>query len=289
MIHLYEVRLRKDHKFLLSLVATGSLTLTVLLAQSPSPPSPTFTAQNFEQYAGSKRHDNRQANQPALNQSPPHYEIGNNQDRQHRDETANETIAKFTIVLAIVGLLQFVAMIAQAVYMHKGWKVTRDAADAARKSADSATQAVKYARETASKTERAVVVIESVVVGNRTSEVSGLDGHNLIIFTLKNFGQTIANSVKLTGKMCGICQWPFPDIPTSNIAPQGKFAWATTKAVGVWLGDDHRHSVNERRAWLEYKITVTYVDVFENPHTYDCEGRYEPALKQFLITSSTSN
>ena len=156
--------------------------------------------------------------------------------------------------------------------------------------ANAATDAVTHAKNATAVTERAVIVIESVEVANITNLTSGLESHNVIVFTLKNFGQTIANSVKFTGKMSGICQWPFPDIPTSNIAPQGTFSWATTKSVGVWIGDENNiRRVNERRGWLEYNVTVTYIDVFENGHTYHCEGRYEPALKKFLITSSTSD
>jgi hypothetical protein len=246
-------------------------------------------AQNQQQHRASEKNNSTNTQQSIVGPIGGN-QAAENQSAKSSQESTDNRIIWLTGVIALAAVAQVWAMIRQARYMRRGLSVTIKAAKSARFSAIAAQNAVRLAERNAAITGRAVVLVESVTVANRSSEVSQLESHNLIIFTLKNFGQTIASSVEFSGKMCGVCQWPFPDVPTFNIAPQGAFSWATPKSLGAWIGDEINISaINGRRAWLEYSVIVTYIDAFEKKHTYHCEGRYEPALKQFLITSSTSD
>ena len=88
--------------------------------------------------------------------------------------------------------------------------------------------------------------------------------------------------------LCGGGQDPIQELPATTIAPQGTNSWAT-RSLGNWITEDSIREINARTSFLEYKIDVTYADAFKQPHWYHCEGRYEPALKEFLITASTSD
>jgi hypothetical protein len=189
-------------------------------------------------------------------------------------------VTVFTGVLALVAWLQLRATRKQAEYMRDGLKVTERSANAAKESADAATKAVN----TSLISERAVVLTDSI-----TLNTSDLAYTSVVLFTLKNFGQTIADSVELTGKLCGgLGQWPLEKMPPATIAPQGTNTWIT-EYFGKWIGDeDTIKTINVGLSVLQFEIDVTYTDAFEKSHRYHCEGRYEPALKQFLITASTS-
>ncbi len=263
--------------------------VTALAAQSPPPLSPTEAAHKKQETSSGIN-----ANSDLLKQVTvllkKQNEYTERQRQKDRDKSASDWwLVIFTGALTFTGVVQLVAMFRQAGYMRRGLSVSIKSARSTRFSAIAAENAVTHAKSATEKTERAFVLIESVVVGNRSSEVSQLESHNLIMFTLKNFGTTIASSVKLSGKLCGNCQWPFPDIPTASIAPQGVFSWVTTQSIGAFIPDDSLRRINSRHAWLEFKIKITYLDAFERGHTYLCEGRYEPALKQFLTISSSSD
>ena len=186
----------------------------------------------------------------------------------------------FTGVLALAAVVQVIVMVVQARYMLKGLRVTRLTADAAKQSADAAAQAVNTLRAT----ERAIVLIENV---EATMSTHGLEYPSVVIFTLKNFGRAIAQSVKLTGALTGVGNLPIKELPPTTIAPQGNNSWAT-QSIGNFANDDVIRKINERKARLEYKIVVTYGDSFGR-YKYQCEGCYEPALKRFLVTASTTD
>ena len=163
--------------------------------------------------------------------------------------------------------------------MQKSSQAAAEAAQAAKASADAATQAVN----TSMVTERAIVLIDSV-----TLNTDKLRYESVVLFTLKNFGRTIAHSVELTGMLHGPGQWPLDKMPSNTIAPQGTNTWVT-RSIGNWIDDGLIQKINVRASTLQYKIDVTYMDAFQKAHRYHCEGRYEPALTKFIITSSTSD
>src|SRR5438876_1878634 len=268
---------------LLFLAAIVGLAISSVAQSPPPPPSPTESAHEKQQTSSGINANSELLKQVTVLLKKQN-EYTERQRQKDRDKSASDWwLVIFTGALTFAGVVQLVAMFRQAGYMRRGLRISIKAARSARFSAIAAQKAVRLAERNAAITGRAVVLVESVTVGNRTGEGSPLEGHNLIIVTLKNFGQTVANSVKLTGKMDGaVGQCPFPDdIPTSIIAPQGTLSWPFIKSLSEWPGLDNLRTVNERRAWLGYKIKVTYKDVF-GQYSYQCEGRYEPALKQFL-------
>src|SRR5947209_113428 len=69
-------------------------------------------------------------------------------------------------------------------------------------------------------TERAIVLIENVEA-TMSTPAHGLEYPSVVIFTLKNFGRIIAESVKLTGALTGVGNLPIKELPPTTIAPQG--------------------------------------------------------------------
>ena len=168
--------------------------------------------------------------------------------------------------------------------MRRGLAVTDHAAKAAQQSADAATQAVALAKRTQPVTERAVVLIETV-----TASTPELERPTVVIFTLKNYGRTAAYSAKLTGFLTFRAgSEPIRDMPETTIAPQGANVWIT-KSIGLRMTQEQIDNVNAGNTAFRYQIEVTYLDAFENSHRYRVEGQYEAALRQFIITSSTSD
>jgi hypothetical protein len=188
----------------------------------------------------------------------------------------------FTGVLAAAAIVQVIVMIVQSRYMRNALEVTRLAADAAKQSADAASEAVANSRAT----ERAIVLIDTVEA-TMITPAHGVDSASVIIFTLKNFGRTIANTVEFTGTLTGVGQLPLEELPPTTIAPQGTNSWIT-KRLGEWVNEATIQLINAKGLLVEYKITVTYSDTFDR-YKYHCEGRYEPSLKRFLITANKTD
>jgi hypothetical protein len=174
-------------------------------------------------------------------------------------------------------------MLVQAHFMRKGLSVTAAAADAAKKSADAATDAIAHAKSTSEKTERAIVVVDSIATNTEK-----LEDYTIVTFTVKNFGRTIAGDVELTGKFSGVAGWPMDAMPKAMIAPQGTNSW-DTRSIGNWIGKDLIHKINNDISPLQCTIEVTYADAFGSTHTYHCEGKYHPGLRQFIVVGSTSD
>jgi hypothetical protein len=191
-------------------------------------------------------------------------------------------ILVFTGVLALAAVVQVVVILVQSHYMRNGLRVTRLAADAAKQSADAATEAVANSRET----ERAIVLIENVEA-TMSTPAHGLELASVVIFTLKNFGRIIADSVELTGALTRIGNLPIEKLPPSTIAPQGNNSWVT-QSISNLAAYDVIQKINQGTQRLEYKSVVTYGDTFGR-YKYHCEGRYEPALKRFLVTASKTD
>jgi hypothetical protein len=193
-------------------------------------------------------------------------------------------IATITLVVLLAQAIIYGLMLYQ---MKKANEVTKTAANAAKLSAEAATESNRNVRNITETTERAVVLVEKVIA-TKPGPAFGLDHSSVVVFTLKNFGHTIAYSVKLSGLLLGPGRDLIPEMPATTIAPQGKASWMT-RSLGAWVPAENLKRINERSTWLEYKIDVTYKDAFEREHVYQCNGQYEPALNEFLIIGSTSD
>jgi len=189
------------------------------------------------------------------------------------------SIEKLTLIVLAAQALIYALMLWQ---MIKTAKATTEAANAA-------MQAVK----TSSIIERAIVLIDSAALNTTEPEY-----RSVVLLTFKNFGRTTAYSVELnggfyefaelTGKSCGLGNWRLEKAPSRTIAPQGTSTWVT-ECIGTWINDEDIRMIKSRIATLRYSMDVTYTDAFGNPHQYHCEGQYDPTLKTFVTTSSTSD
>jgi hypothetical protein len=264
-------------------------------AQSPLPP-PTATAKEKD-VSGVENRQVPDANSPTqtptvtVNQTTPkstEKSTGAESARRLNVPSINWSrinvglLTLFNGLLALVGFLQWRSTKKQAGYMRDGLAETKRAADAARLSADAATEAVANSHIT----ERAIVLIENVEA-TMGIPAHGLEVASVVIFTLKNFGRTIPYSVELDGALTGIGNLPIEKLPPTTIAPQGTNSWAT-KSISHLAISDIIQKINQGTGRLEYKIVVTYRDTF-GAYTYHCEGRYEPALKRFLTTASKTD
>jgi uncharacterized protein (UPF0333 family) len=190
-----------------------------------------------------------------------------------------------------VGVLTLFVLVLQAIIygfmlwqMKKSTDASTVSAIAAKESAEAATSAVSLAERNAKLTARAVVLIDTV-----RFNTEGIQLNSTILFTLKNFGRAIAYRVKFSGVIGGVGQLPIEETPSNTIAPQGNSSWMSKSISAFLLPPEIRiGQINSRLVELNYKIDVTYEDAF-GPHAYHCEGKYEPALKEFIITSSTSD
>jgi hypothetical protein len=280
---------------LLFLAAIAGLAISSV-AQSPPPaPSPTEASQEKQEVGRDKGSPTQTENRPrpspksAFNQKNP--EPPTQTSKTTRSEYRPKSsfgynalaVTFFTGVLAFLAWLQLKAMRQQAGYMRDGLAETGKAAQAAQKSADTATSA----GERILIMERAIVLIDNVKASTR-GPAFGLEPHSVVIFTLKNFGRTTAHDVKLKGALTGVGNDPLEEMPPTTIAPQGTNSWVS-RSIVYWINEETIKKINARGVLLKYEIDVTYKDSFHKDHWYRCEGRYEPALKQFLITSSTSD
>jgi hypothetical protein len=181
------------------------------------------------------------------------------------------------------------------------WQMIKTA-KATTKAAEAATRAVAFTERTYPITERALVLVESVIAtpqGGGASGIGLLVGESKVVFILKNFGRTVAKNVKFTGvlKIDGLGTLRTEEFPLTIIAPQGSNSW-NTRPIRHLIGDDEATLLQlinleglrdtSLETTLEYGIDVTYSDAF-GEYRYHCEGRYEPTLKRFLITGSTSD
>jgi hypothetical protein len=197
-------------------------------------------------------------------------------------------ITTFTAVLAIAAVIQLIIYGFQARYMYRGLNLTKQSAEAAKESAEAATTALGFAEQTQRITERAVVLVQSVIATNLGGDGLGLGAlgeTTAVVFTLKNFGRTIAQSVTFTGALTGAGHWPIEESPPIIIAPQGDNSW-NSKSLGTWLNKQTIDEVNSGKLWLGYKIDVIYFDIFGVTHKYHCEGRYERGMQRFVTTQS---
>lgn len=193
------------------------------------------------------------------------------------------------VLLVVVGFLQWRSTRKQGGYMRDGLAETKRAADAASASADVAKQAVELAERNTAVTERAVVLIESVVGEPQEGGAwPYLRGSNVIIFTLKNYGATVAYDVKITGEVkCTGKSLGINGAQGVTMAPQGSNQWITASLLTKI--PDREINVLNRDGGLTYEIDVTYADAFGKTHQYRAMGQYIPLLRGFITGNSTSD
>jgi hypothetical protein len=263
---------------LLFLAVVVGLAISLVAQSQPPPPTPTITAQIKQDVSRVENTQSQFTNSPsqisptAIDHpaaNPTQKSTNANRQASQRATPFNWSrlntalLTLFTGILAMVGFLQWRSMNKQAGYMRDGLTETGKAADAAKTSANAATKAA----ESALITEQAIVLVDSVTIN--TDE---LKYGSVVLFTLKNFGRTIAHSVEFTGRLHGLGQWPLDKTPPATIAPQGTNTWVT-EYIGKWLGnDDSIQTINLRLSTLQYEIDVTYMDAFPEVASVSLRG-----------------
>jgi hypothetical protein len=194
-------------------LAIASLVILSGAQSQPPPPSPTESAQEKQEAGNRKYSDTNPAQQSTVGPTEKNeYAKSQGGDRSNKSST-DWWIAAFTGALTFVGIIQLIAMFKQASYMRHGLAETKRAADAGKLSADAATKAA----DSILITDRAIVLIDTVSLNTET-----LNEFSTVLFTLKNFGQTIAYRVNFSGRFGGIGQEPIQETAANTIAPRVK-------------------------------------------------------------------
>lgn len=211
-------------------------------------------------------------------------------DTRDEESSANWTIAWLTGVLAFAALVQIGVTIVQAYFMRRGISVSLKAARAAQDSARIAKKAVDLAEHNTATTERAIILIESVVAGPQTGlAFPYLAANSVLIFTLKNYGATVAYSVNVTGKVSSADgSLEINGAQGVPLAPQGSNQWIT-KSLLTQIPPDEIKRINAAERPFTYHVDVTYDDAFGNSHEYEQEGQFIAVIRGFVTGSSTSN
>ena len=191
----------------------------------------------------------------------------------------------FNGALAWIGWKQYHGMRQQI-------EIAKISADAAKQSADAAMDAIAHAKNSTAVTERAVILIDSVVAEPQIGPTAPyFSANSVLIFTLKNFGSTVAHEVRAKGNV----YYPggvriFSDNASSTIAPQGSNEWITDPIFPNSSKRDNQILIaNKGEGIVRYDIEVTYEDAFKETHVYKAEGLYIIISKAFTIMGSTSD
>ena len=286
----------------LVVVAVLTCIVTAIAAQSPpAPPSPTETSQEKQEVRRDESSPTQAENRPTpfaestLNQAntEPPTETRKTTDSEYRHKSSFDynalAVALFTGVLAFVACRQLQAMRQQAGYMREGLRETTKAADAALKSAEATTQSVALSERNTTVTTRAVVLLDNIVAMPISAQNEEYFKFNsLIMATLKNYGSTLAKSVKLTGEMkYPDGSFPFREMPETTVAPQGESHWITLSLDPQRKLSDVIEAINRKNNFFTFDIRVTYTDAFENSYEYKVSGLYIPLIRCFIKTASS--
>lgn len=272
----------------LLLTSVLSAITVLLVAQSPPPPpTPTIQAQDQQSLTARKQSDSATAPPPTV--SPAKEDASAKpQDDKVSSEPSRNGINFLAIVVAIATVLQFVAAWFQARYMRDGLRLTKEAANAAKKGAEAAGNAVAQAEQATAITQRAVVLIESIEAKPQIGLAHPYFAPNtVIVFTLKNYGATVAHKLTVKGEvMPG--ELTLAGAQEVTIAPQGLNQWITISLANR-IPHDEIDKINIGNASLTYEVYVTYTDVFGKTHEYKTAGQYIAVLRGFITGSSTSD
>ncbi|HMG04417.1 MAG TPA: hypothetical protein VK581_03090 [Chthoniobacterales bacterium] len=199
----------------------------------------------------------------------------------------------FNAILAIVAVYQYRLTRRQTDLTEKGMKLTQVAADASKQSADAAMRAVEQSDRSTSITQRALILIESVTSEPEFSagERQGyyFHGYKILVFTLKNYGATVAYNVNVTGEVkFGEKSLGLNGAQGMTLAPKGLNKWIT-KSLGGNIPSDEIEQTTIGKRPCTYWVEVKYNDAFGNPHKYRSEGQFIAILRTFITGSSISD
>lgn len=278
--------------------------VSLLIAASPLPqptPTPTKTVQKEERVGAGEDQKTTAEGRPAkpatpavnLPQTPDANEVRGHPTNEQGQPATPDWITRFTGVLALVAVLQFLAMMIQALYMRRGLSLTKEAADAARDSA-------RVARDSLEISQRAQVSIENI---NLSKSAQWID------YELRNSGNLPATALAIKvsldtpGQIAPPQQWMFcvkTDPSGLSLAPgevsqqrypslrdvrnSDDIADSLSNLEG--LQDGVRHATesalsSKRKTCLRFTIAISYLDGFGKQRTSWVWFIFDPAVGEF--------
>jgi hypothetical protein len=274
--------------------------LAVLFLAVPSssqgpPPNPNGVRSQPQQTTSGKDQQSGDRAQPAKQPPATTADVSSSSEgnggaddggaQKKAEATINERIATYTGWLVAVGLLQFVAMVIQAVFIVCSLKVSRIAADAATSASETAKRAFEM-------TERADVLIEMIdLIGedyDRTRH-SRINAVSICRVNLRNYGRTRAED--LTVECTLVVEFVEPIInPTviralPMILGAGKpFELRFLEFASLGFDQSVLSEIHSGKWRLHVASKLAYSDVFGKQHSVGCIGFYNPTNGEFTLT-----
>jgi hypothetical protein len=181
-----------------------------------------------------------------------------------------DRLARFTVLLFCIAVLQAGMFFWQLRYMNSGVKDARIAADASKETALATRDSVNLARDNAERQLRAYVFVDSAQVVNVIEGGGSPESHVVI----KNFGQTPAYDVV---NISGIAMDEYPSPPTLNLTMTDEDFGAEKPAMAMGPSDTSFSVIPSKRppvppeirsavingTWVVYVYgEIRYKDVF---------------------------
>jgi len=167
------------------------------------------------------------------------------------------------------------ALDAMAEYMRVGLAETRKAADAAKKSAEVSEMALKL-------TQRADILVDACSVIDNTHAGFKIAPNNHVAISFKNFGPTRAENVVYRVTLI------IPGVPQSDqiIGPSplgpGDTQTMSFSEFGAFLTPQTIKDIGDGRIILRVSGTVSYSDIFGDPHEVPVSCRYSRTFQGFI-------
>jgi hypothetical protein len=152
------------------------------------PKGQNYTANNQQQIAD---HLTSSDNSAIAQQTKP--PTNDKSDKKDSNTTINWWIAVFTAVLALAAVAQFFTTLIQLRRLRQTVEVTKEAANAAKKSADATERTVLTMQATAQRQLRAYVCVPGAII-KMLKKTDGTYAH--VVLTYKNAGQTPGHDIR---------------------------------------------------------------------------------------------
>ena len=179
-------------------------------------------------------------------------------------------IANYTEVLAIVGVLQFFALIIQAYFLYKAFSESQGASVLAEKAL--------------LLTERADLLMEGVDIS--TEPYFG--GASIIVLVFKNYGRTRANRVNTNFSLVvpDSTETASPSHSVATVVGAGDTLRLPFHPIGEFFTNETLIEIIAGRVEMTFSGAITYVDVFDKAHTTRCSGVFRSSDRSFLVTEN---
>ena len=264
---------------LMARLVLAILAATVLFAQSQPPaPTPIEHIQEKQNDSYSKNDAAQKELAPPVRVSIPGpiHVIG--EDQRAKDNQKSSTdwwIVFFTGLLAVVAVLQFLAMHRQANYMRDGLALTKQSSDAA-------TESARIAKATLELSQRADISIEKIekVTTDDSFDRGFITPSTVLTISAKNHGRTRGNDAStkvFVGTNAREPRLVGAEISQTIIPPETTVHILLTQA-NTWLEPPEFTELATFATCLVIRVEILYTDVFGTRHHTITTGEFHPHL-----------